>query len=131
MRLVQVENGIVVNISVGSDGQEIPAGWHLSDVAGIGWSFVDGVFSAPSASVAVVVPPRVSRFQAMAALLNAGLLDQVNQIVAASDALTRLAWAEAVEFSRSSPLIASLAVQVGLTEMQVDDLFISAEKITV
>jgi len=72
----------------------------------------------------------VSRFQAMAALLNAGLLSQVNVALADAGPLAQLAWAEATEFRRNSPTIAGLSAGLGLTDAQVDDLFRAAALIT-
>lgn len=84
---------------------------------------------AVQAPVAVVsVPPVVSRFQARAALHLAGLLDDVEALMSAPDtpALAKLAWADAMEFERQSPTIAALAGAVGLTEQDIDALFITA-----
>lgn len=64
-----------------------------------------------------------SRFQARAALSLAGMLDQAEAIIAQADALTRLAWADAQEFRRTSPTILAMASAFGLTEEQVDALF--------
>ena len=72
----------------------------------------------------------VSRFQAMASLLDAGLLSQVNTALADAGPLAQLAWAEATEFRRNSPTIAGLASGLGLTDTQVDDLFRAAALIT-
>lgn len=74
------------------------------------------------------VPQIVSRFQARAALLLAGLLDDVEALMAAPEtpALAKLAWADAMEFERQSPTIAALAGAVGLTEHDIDALFITA-----
>jgi len=72
----------------------------------------------------------VSRFQAMAALLNAGLLSQVNAALADAGPLAQLAWAEATEFRRNSTTISGLASGLGLTDTQVDDLFRAAALIT-
>lgn len=81
----------------------------------------------------VYVPQIVSRFQAKAALLNAGLLSQVEAIIAhpATDAMTKLAWAEAIEFNRQSPTVLGLAAALTppLTSQQLDDLFIAAAQI--
>lgn len=78
------------------------------------------------------VPQVISRFQARAALLQAGLLDAVTaQIEASPDPMARLAWAEAVEFKRSSPLLNGLADALGLTSEQVDDLFRQGARIEV
>jgi hypothetical protein len=72
-----------------------------------------------------------SRFQVRAALLLAGLLDQVEAAVAQADPLTRMAWAEAVEFRRNSPTIARLAEGLGLDAKTLDDLFAAALQIEI
>lgn len=72
-----------------------------------------------------------SRFQVRAALLMAGLLDQVEAAVAQADPLTRMAWAEAVEFRRNSPTIARLAEGLGLDAKTLDDLFAAAIQIEI
>ena len=72
----------------------------------------------------------VSRFQAIAVLLDAGLLSQVNAALAGAGQLAQLAWAEATEFRRNSPTITGLAAGLGLTDTQVDDLFRAAALIT-
>jgi len=74
------------------------------------------------------IPQMVSAFQAKAALLNAGLLDDVKELMAApgTPAIAKLAWSEAVEFRRDSPTIAAMQGELGLTDAQVDDLFIVA-----
>lgn len=77
------------------------------------------------------VPQSVSRFQAKAALLNAGLLSQIEAIIAdpATDAMTKLAWAEAIQFERNSPTVLGLASALGLTDQQLDELFTAAAQI--
>lgn len=79
---------------------------------------------------------RVSRLQARAALLQAGLLDHVEKAVnggmfggGTSDALLKMAWAEAAEFNRTSPTIAALAGLVGLNDEALDNLFRAAAAI--
>ena len=71
----------------------------------------------------------VSKFQAKAALMQADLLDATQAAIADADALTKLAWADAQEFRRNSPMIATLAAALDLTDEQVDDLFRSAAEI--
>ena len=73
---------------------------------------------------------QVTRYQAKAALLQAGLLETVEQAIAATDdPLITLAWAEA-GFERMSPLIAEMQSVIGLTDEQVDDLFRTASEVT-
>ena len=78
------------------------------------------------------VPQRVTRFQAKAALLGAGLLEQVDAYMALPDTpmVTKLAWTETQDFERASPTVAGLSALLGLTSEQVDALFITASGIT-
>ena len=77
------------------------------------------------------VPQVVTRFQARAALLQAGLLDDATAVIEASgDAFTKLAWAEASEWRRDSALVVGMATAIGLSSGQIDDLFRAAAKIT-
>lgn len=80
----------------------------------------------------VVVPSVVSRFQARAALLGAGMLDQVETIMADPNtpAIQKLAWTDAQEFRRDSPTVTALAGVLGLNDAALDNLFITASGIT-
>ncbi|MFJ5538526.1 hypothetical protein [Vreelandella titanicae] len=71
---------------------------------------------------------KVSRFQAKAALDAAGYLNQVEALMADPETpnQTKLAWAEAQEFRRASPTIAQMAGALGLSDEQLDDLFMHA-----
>ncbi len=75
-----------------------------------------------------VCPASVSAYQARIALLNAGLLAAAEALMAdpATEAVARIAWEHATVFERSSPFIVTLAPALGLSEAQVDDLFIAA-----
>ncbi len=71
------------------------------------------------------VPQVVSRFQARAALHLAGLLDDVEAMMALPETpvLAKLAWADAQEFKRNSPSLLSISGALGLNDAQLDDLF--------
>ena len=72
---------------------------------------------------------KVTRFQAKAALLEAGLLEQCESIVAnANDPMLDIAWSEA-GFVRLSSFVEYVGDQLNLTAEQLDDLFIAAAKI--
>ena len=73
----------------------------------------------------VWVPTSVSRFQARAALLQAGLLGDIETYMAdpATDPFVRIAWQDAQVFKRNSPTVLSLQPLLGLTDEQLDDLF--------
>lgn len=70
----------------------------------------------------------VTRFQARAALLQAGLLSSVEAMVAAADEMTQIAWEDAQVFERNSPTIVSLAALLDppLDDDDLDDLFAAA-----
>ncbi len=86
-------------------------------------------FEASRAPGPAPVPAAVSRFQAKAALAQAGLLDDVEAAIAQADATTKLAWSDAMQFERASPTIAALAAALSLASAQVDDLFRQASTI--
>ena len=72
---------------------------------------------------------KVTRYQAKAALMQAGLLDDIEQAVSDSDdPMIKLAWQEA-SFVRLSPLISAMAGAVGLSDEQLDELFETAERV--
>ncbi len=77
------------------------------------------------------MPTEVTAFQARAALAAAGLLGSVNTYMASlpSDDVGRLAWEHAQTFKRTSPTIAGLAPLLGMTDAQLDQLFIAAAQI--
>jgi hypothetical protein len=74
------------------------------------------------------VPDVVSMRQARLALLQVGLLDQVDAaIMAIEDPTARreaeITWQYSTEVMRTDPLVAQLAATFGLSESEVDDLF--------
>ncbi|AHB49322.1 hypothetical protein W911_14280 [Hyphomicrobium nitrativorans NL23] len=81
---------------------------------------------------APIVPQSVTPYQARMALHYAGHLPAVEALVSnpETDAAARIAWEYATVFERHSPFIAALAPGLGLTEQQVDDLFIVAGSLT-
>jgi hypothetical protein len=75
------------------------------------------------------VPEAITPLQARRALLAAGLLDDVETMIAQAPREARLAWEYAVEIYRNDPTLAMLATSLGLTSDQIDDLFRSAVEI--
>ncbi|QZP07777.1 hypothetical protein [Caenibius sp. WL] len=75
---------------------------------------------------APVVPEVVSRRQALLALEGAGQLDAVEALVAQLPRSAQIEWANATEFRRDHYLIAQIGTALGLTEQQIDALFIEA-----
>jgi len=78
------------------------------------------------------IPASVTRFQALAILAAGGYLDTVRTYIATLDQnnVQRLAWENAADWERSSPTLNALAQMLGLTDAQVDELFIAASKVS-
>jgi hypothetical protein len=80
-----------------------------------------------------LIPESVTMRQARQAMLSAGILAQVDALIAAMPGeegeSARIDWNHAQEVKREWPLIGALGPQMGLTEQQIDDLFIYAATI--
>ena len=75
------------------------------------------------------VPQQVTMRQARLALLNAGLLDDVEVVIATAGKEAQLEWEYASVAERSNPVIAIVQQQQGVTDEQIDDLFREAAKL--
>jgi hypothetical protein len=84
------------------------------------------VWNLPSQS-APEVPACVTKRQAKLALLAAGLLEQVERAILASDSeAAKIEWEAAQEFRRDWPTLKALQTGLGLDDKQIDELFILA-----
>lgn len=80
----------------------------------------------------VPIPTSITRFQALAVLASMGLLATVRTMVSNSDnEVMKLAFDNALEFKRTSPMLLELAGQLNLSASDLDTLFINASKIEV
>ena len=75
------------------------------------------------------VPQQVTMRQARLALLSAGLLDDVEMVIAAAGRAAQLEWEYAAVAERSNPAVAIVQQQKALTDAQIDDLFREAAKL--
>jgi hypothetical protein len=78
------------------------------------------------------IPSTVTRFQALATLSAGGYLDTVHAYIDTlpRSNITRLAFENATDWERTSPTINTLAAMLGLTDAQVDELFITASQVS-
>lgn len=78
------------------------------------------------------IPQTVTRFQALAVLAAGGYLDTVRTYINTLDQnnVQRLAWENATDWERTSPTLNALATMLGLTDAQVDDLFVAASQVS-
>lgn len=95
--------------------------------------FRAGTSQADQDAVAVIIaahdpakksaPATVTMRQARLALLQSGLLSQVNSAVASADEATQITWDYSSEVHRNHPFVATLAAALSLSEAQLDGLF--------
>jgi hypothetical protein len=97
---------------------------------GVGWSVVPvAVRDAyqPPEPPPPPIPMEVSAVQAKTALFAAGLYDAVETALGGSPyALIRIWWDSAQVWRRDNPYISALATELGLSDDQVDGLFVAA-----
>lgn len=86
------------------------------------------LWNAERLAALVTVPQSVSPRQIRRALNNAGLLAMVEVAVAAADKATQIDWEFGLEVRRDWPVLNSMAVSLGMTSDQVDQLFIAANQ---
>lgn len=93
-----------------------------------------GVFEGGTPAPAQVAVLTVTRRQALRALHDAGLLDDVeaaiNGLPEPQKTQARIDWNSAQDFRRDFPLLVQLAGAIGLTSEQIDSLFVAAAAIT-
>jgi hypothetical protein len=89
----------------------------------------------PDPYVAPPAPPPappvkvITMRKARRALHGAGLLDAVEAAVAAADKTVQIDWDTATEVERDWPALITMQAALGLTDAQIDDLFIQASQL--
>ena len=74
------------------------------------------------------VPQEITPLQSKLQLLEIGLLDEVEALVTA-DRKVQLYWEYASVIERDNEILLMMATSLGMTEEQLDDLFIKANKL--
>ncbi len=72
------------------------------------------------------IPQSVTMRQARLALLAAGLLDAVESAILTAGTAAKIEWEYAQEVQRNAGLIPKMAQALGMTDAQIDDLFVAA-----
>ena len=75
------------------------------------------------------VPASITPRQVRLMLLQQNLLADVESMIAQQDEAAKITWQYALEFRRDDPLLNQLASNLGLTNEQIDQFFISASAI--
>lgn len=127
MRAHVIKDGVVIN-TIEVDSLDILPGLVEATAGDIG-DIYDGVKYTKQATK---VPSIVSPYQARAALDDIGLLDDVETLMLnpGTPKKAKLAWQHAQEFRRDSPTVLVMSAQLGITEAQLDALFLAASQIT-
>jgi hypothetical protein len=105
----------------------------INEIDGI-WKLVSGEVVKTAIPIPVpLIPQPISRLQALAAMYNGGLLDAAEAYFALPDTprIQKLAWANAQDFYRQSPLVIAVGAILGLSDAQIDTLFTAGSTIQV
>lgn len=102
-----------------------------------GWTYDGVAFAPPAAPVAPsLVPPSITMWQAQyilhstpSATPGKTLLDDANAAIAAGDMLTSIAWTRSATIDRSSGLLAKIGAALGISDTQIDAMFIAAANV--
>ena len=81
---------------------------------------------AIAADIKSRVPTSVSMRQAELALLEAGLLDDIEALIATLPRKDQIAWKRSTVVERTDPLVAYVQQANGLSDIQIDELFTNA-----
>ena len=133
MRAHVITNGKVTNTIEVAALDFMPGLVDASNGGKMGDSYADGVFIAPEP--VVVIPESVSMAQARKALRMSGITSAnvVSAINAIPDVMARdlalIDWEFEGRVRRLSPLVQSLGPALGLTDAQIDALFVAASSL--
>lgn len=92
------------------------------------WTYDDSGFQEPVVP-APVIPSVVSMRQARLALLQQDLLSTVDEAIAAGSEADKITWEYATEVNRNEALLQNMAVALGLSEEDLDNLFALASSL--
>ena len=124
MKAHQIQNGVVIN-TIEVESLDFLPNLIEATEGGIGWTWDGETLTAPSAPPAPI-PQSVTMRQARLALLAAGLLSTVETAIAGVGPAAKIEWDYATEVQRGSGLVPAMATALGLTDAQIDALFVTA-----
>lgn len=108
------------------DGVSYP--WNWFDLASPD-DLKERGFTADEVLEAVSVPETVSPLQARLVLIKKGLFESVSQLISQATDEVKVTWEFADRIHRNNPILKLLATQMGLSDAQLDELFIEADKL--
>lgn len=128
-RYAQLSGGVVHQVTEAQDKPDAEFGdWVLCGNAGPGWVYDGSAFSAPPAPPSLV-PAKITMRQARLVLFTAGLLNSVNTAINALPSPAKdkamIEWEYSNDVVRHNGFVSTLGPALGLTEEQIDALFIA------
>ena len=120
--------GVADGVAWSEDGEV----WFNDDVTQAQREAVQAVLAAHDPSKPFIeVPQSVTRYQAEVYMRRINLWDQADALFAAMDDADerKIAWLRAPTFNRESPALVYAAQQLGITDADLDQMFIDASKI--
>ena len=132
MRAHVIDNGVVVNTVEVVSLDLLPGLVAAQGNEGIGWGYDGQYFTAPTQAPAIV-PQEVTMRQARLALLDAGLLANVqtaiNSLPEPAKTKAQIEWDYSNALQRDNSFVSVLGAALGLNETALDNLFIAASKL--
>lgn len=125
MKAHLIENGIVVN-TIEVESLDFMPNLIDGSIGGIGWEYINGELIEPTPIIEVpqTITPRQLRLQ----LLALTLLDEVEALCATDRAMS--IWFEySLDFQRNHQMIITMALQLGMSEVDMDNFFVEASKL--
>lgn len=116
LNLVDTED---IHTFVKPDGSEVPLEQYCKTLE-------IGAYIEPEPII--IIPQVITMRQARLQLLEVGLLDDVEALVAL-DRKSQIEWEYASEVYKESPLIESVKGALNLTDAQIDSMFVEASKL--
>jgi len=137
MRIHIIENNIIINTieasSIASAQSYFPQAICIQATVGtVGDSYVNSQIVPKAAPT--IVPQSVTRRQALQELLISGKLSLVQPAINSitgplQRGLAQIEFDESQVFERNRPLLISLCHGIGMTDSQIDELFIAASRL--
>ena len=125
MRAHIIENNKVVN-TIEVESLDFMPNLIDGSIGGIGWKYENGELIEPI--VPIEVPQTITPRQLRLQLLAISLLDEVETLCSADKAMS-IWFKYSLDFQREHPMIEAMAVQLGLTQDDMDTFFIEASKL--
>ena len=129
MRAHVIENGVITNTVVVNNLTDIPNLVAAVGNEGIGWLY-DGESFSPPPPNPVQIPQEITMRQARLALLDIGLLANVqtaiNTLPEPDKTKAQIEWEYSNALQRDNPFVTTLGTALGLSSDDIDNLFITA-----